>query len=131
VLSLPYRAPGLCRSGRSHVSDAVKSTDNNAYKFEKGDVDFGYAGWFLWPNLTIWAYPGEANLSVLQMNPSGVERTVEFQDWFTKSETPSAQLRDAMDYQKDILQPEDIGLCVSVQKGTGWCACNSVVSIAI
>ncbi len=101
----------------SHVSDAVKSTDNNAYKFEKGDVDFGYAGWFLWPNLTIWAYPGEANLSVLQMNPNGVERTVEFQDWFAKSETPSPQLRDAMDYQKDILQPEDIGLCVSVQKG--------------
>ncbi len=101
----------------SHVSDAVKSTDNKAYKFEKGDVDFGYAGWFLWPNLTIWAYPGEANLSVLQMNPGGVERTVEFQDWFAKSETPSSQLKDAMDYQKDVLQPEDIGLCVSVQKG--------------
>ena len=80
-------------------------------------MDFGFAGWFLWPNLTIWAYPGEANLSVLQMNPAGVERTVEFQDWFAKSETPSPQLRDAMDYQKDILQPEDIGLCVSVQKG--------------
>ena len=101
----------------SHVSDAVASTDNSAYKFEKGDVDFGFAGWFLWPNLTIWAYPGEANLSVLQMNPDGVERTVEFQDWFAKSATPDPQLRDAMDYQKDILQPEDIGLCVSVQKG--------------
>ena len=101
----------------SHVSDAVASTDNSAYKFEKGDVDFGFAGWFLWPNLTIWAYPGEANLSVLQMNPDGVERTVEFQDWFAKSATPDPQLRDAMDYQKDTLQPEDIGLCVSVQKG--------------
>ncbi len=22
-------------------------------------VDFDYAGWFLWPNLTIWIYPGE------------------------------------------------------------------------
>lgn len=101
----------------SHISDAVKSTDNSAYKFETGDVDFGYAGWFLWPNLTIWAYPGDANLSVLQMNPTGLDNTVEYQDWFASSATPGKQLRDAMDYQKDILQPEDIGLCVSVQKG--------------
>ena len=69
------------------------------------------------PNLTIWAYPGEANLSVLQMNPAGLDKTIEFQDWFAASATPDKQLRDAMDYQKDILQPEDIGLCVSVQKG--------------
>ena len=27
------------------------------------------------------------------------------------------QLRDAIQYQKDVLQPEDIGLCESVQKG--------------
>ena len=101
----------------SHISDAAKSTDNSAYKFETGDVDFGFAGWFLWPNLTIWAYPGEANLSVLQMNPSGQDTTIEFQDWFASSATPNKQLRDAMDYQKDVLQPEDIGLCVSVQKG--------------
>lgn len=101
----------------SHVSNAVKSTENNAYQFEKGDVDFGYAGWFLWPNTTIWAYPGEANLSVLQMIPDGVGGTVEYQDWFVPGGVPSKQLKSAMDYQKDVLQPEDIGLCRSVQKG--------------
>ncbi len=101
----------------SHISNAAKSTDNSAYKFETGDVDFGYAGWFLWPNLTIWAYPGEANLSVLQMNPSGKDQTIEFQDWFTATAKPSSQLSDAMAYQKDILQPEDISLCEKVQKG--------------
>ena len=101
----------------SHVSGAANSTDNSAYKFEKGDVDFGFAGWYLWPNLTIWAYPGEANLSVLQMNPAGTEQTVEYQDWFARSATPNAQLRDAMDYQKDVLQPEDISLCESVHRG--------------
>ncbi len=101
----------------SHISSAAKSTENSAYKFKTGDVDFGYAGWFLWPNLTIWAYPGEANLSVLQMNPSENNRTVEFQDWFTRSAEPSEQLRDAMVYQKDVLQPEDISLCEKVQKG--------------
>lgn len=101
----------------SHISKAAKSTENSAYHFEKGDVDFGYAGWFLWPNLTIWAYPGEPNLSVLQMIPNGPEHTIEYQDWFVPNGKPSQQLQDAMAYQKDILQPEDIGLCESVQRG--------------
>ena len=101
----------------SHVSDNVRTTDSAAFSFEKGDVDFGYCGWFLWPNLTIWAYPGETNISTLQMIPDGVGRTIEHQDWFTESTTPSKQLKEAMDYQKDVLQPEDISLCVNVQKG--------------
>ncbi len=101
----------------SHVSNAAKSTENNAYHFEKGEVDFGYAGWFLWPNLTIWIYPGEPNISVLQMNPDGVASTIEYQDWYLPNPEPTQQQRDAMDYQRDVLQPEDIGLCESVFRG--------------
>jgi len=101
----------------SQISDAPKSLNNKAFQFEKGDVDFGYAGWFLWPNLTIWIYPGEANISVLQMNPNGVENCLEYQDWFIPTKTPSPQLKEAMNYQRDVLQPEDIALCESVQKG--------------
>ena len=101
----------------SHISNAAKSTENTAYQFKKGDVDFGYAGWFLWPNLTVWAYPGEPNLSVLQMIPDGAGNTIEYQDWFVPDGQPTSQLIDAMRYQKDILQPEDISLCESVQRG--------------
>jgi len=101
----------------SHISLAANSTENSAYTFEKGDVDFGFAGWYLWPNLTIWAYPGEANLSVLQMLPNGTEQTIEYQDWFVPHGRASKQLQEAMDYQKITLQPEDIGLCESVQRG--------------
>ena len=101
----------------SHISNAAKSTDNSAYTFEKGEVDFGYAGWFLWPNLSLWAYPGEPNLSVLQMIPNGVGHTIEYQDWFVPDGKQSPQLQEAMDYQKNVLQPEDIGLCESVQRG--------------
>ncbi|MFT5638983.1 MAG: phenylpropionate dioxygenase-like ring-hydroxylating dioxygenase large terminal subunit [Paracoccaceae bacterium] len=54
----------------SQCAAAPLSTNSNAYSFERGDVDFGYAGFFVWPNFTIWIYPGEANLSVLQMNPT-------------------------------------------------------------
>lgn len=101
----------------SHCSGKVGSTTSKAFSFEKGRDDFGYAGWFVWPNLTIWVYPGEPNISTLQMIPNGLDRTIENQDWFIPTLTPSKQLRDAMVYQKDVLQPEDINLCESVQKG--------------
>ena len=101
----------------SHVSDAARTTDSTAYSFTPGDVEFGYAGWFLWPNLTIWIYPGDANVSILQMLPSETEMTLEYQDWFAPLGIATPQLKEAMAYQKDVLQPEDIGLCESVQKG--------------
>ncbi len=101
----------------SQLAGAARSTDNSAFTFEKGDVDFGYAGWFLWPNLTIWVYPGEPNISVLQMIPNGPDGTIEYQDWFLPTAKPSSQVAEAMAYQKDVLQPEDISLCESVQRG--------------
>ena len=101
----------------SQCAAAPLTTNSKAYSFEVGEVDFGYAGFFVWPNITIWIYPGEANLSVLQMNPAAPERTIEYQDWFTPGGVLSPQLRDAAVYQKDVLQPEDIGLCESVQRG--------------
>jgi len=101
----------------SQISDAPKTTTAKAYSFEKGEVDFGYAGWFLWPNLTLWVYPGEANISALIMIPGGPERTIEHLDWFLPTTTVSKQVSDAMEYMDKTLQPEDISLCESVQKG--------------
>lgn len=101
----------------SQISNAAATTESSAYQFEKGEVDFGYAGWFLWPNLSIWIYPGEANISTLQFIPHGVGQSIEYQDWFLPNPEPSKQQRDAMAYQKDVLQPEDVRLCESVQRG--------------
>ena len=101
----------------SQCSGKARSQDNKAFKFKPGDVDFGYAGWFLWPNLTIWIYPGEPNISTLQMIPDGAVNTIEYQDWFISTPSPSPQLAEAMAYQKDVLQPEDVALCESVQEG--------------
>ncbi|MEM7057902.1 MAG: aromatic ring-hydroxylating dioxygenase subunit alpha [Pseudomonadota bacterium] len=101
----------------SQCAAAPRTTKSNAFEFEVGDVDFGYAGFFVWPNFTIWIYPGEPNMSVLQMNPSAPETCREYQDWFTLGGEVTPQLKDAIDYQKDVLQPEDIGLCESVQRG--------------
>lgn len=101
----------------SQCAAAPRTTQSNAFNFEPGDVDFGYAGFFIWPNFTVWIYPGEANLSVLQMNPAETTRTIEYQDWFTKGGRLTPQLKEAVEYQRDVLQPEDIGLCESVQRG--------------
>lgn len=101
----------------SQCAGAPRTTNSKAYSFEPGEVDFGYAGFFVWPNFTIWIYPGEANLSVLQMNPADVAKTIEYQDWFTPGGVLTPQLKEAADYQKNVLQPEDIGLCESVQRG--------------
>ncbi len=101
----------------SQCAGNPKTLNSRAYSFQPGDVDFGYAGWFVWPNFTIWAYPGEANLSVLQMNPTAPERCDEVQDWFVRGGQVTDQLRDAITYQREVLQPEDIGLCESVQTG--------------
>ena len=101
----------------SHISDAVATTDSSAFQFEKGEVDFGYAAWFLWPNLTIWVYPGEPNISTLQIIPDGAGRSIEYQDWYLPNPEPTAQQKDAMDYQRVVLQPEDVALCESVMRG--------------
>ena len=108
----------------SQCAAAPLKTNSKAFNFKPGDVDFGYAGFFVWPNFTIWIYPGEANLSVLQMNPSSPTKTIEYQDWFTLGGKLSPQLKEAADYQKDVLQPEDIGLCESVQQGLNSKAYN-------
>lgn len=101
----------------SHCSDKIKTEESKAFAFTKGAVEFSFAGWFVWPNITIWAYPGEPNLSVLQMNPAEPERCIEFQDWFVPEGRITPQLKDAIDYQIEVLQPEDISLCESVQEG--------------
>lgn len=117
LVDMPSYRSVACGLYSSHCSGKARSETNKAYAFKKGDVDFGYAGWYVWPNFTIWAYPGEANLSVLQMNPTGPERCIEYQDWFVKDGRITEQLKDAIDYQIDVLQPEDIALCESVQRG--------------
>jgi len=117
LVDMPSYRSVVHRMYSSHVSDGLPTEGNSAYQFTKGKVDFSYAGWFLWPNLTIWIYPGDAHVSVLQMLPTEAERCIEYQDWFCPTGRPTAQLESAMEYQRDVLQPEDVGLCESVQRG--------------
>jgi phenylpropionate dioxygenase-like ring-hydroxylating dioxygenase large terminal subunit len=101
----------------AQTSDMPHSNQNSAYDFEPGDVDFGYAGYFVWPNLTIWLMPGEPNLMTLQMMPDGPEGCLEHLHWHSLGGALTDQSQSAIDYTIDVLQPEDISLCESVHQG--------------
>ena len=101
----------------SHISSKMCVNDQAVYKVDPASAEFGFAGWYLWPNLTMGVLPGEPNLFMLQMIPDGPEHTIEYWDWYLLDPTPSAQIEEAMAYVHETLQPEDIGICESVQRG--------------
>jgi choline monooxygenase len=107
----------------SHISHQPSKANSKAYQVQ-GEQSFGYAAWFMWPNLTIWVMPGEANISMLQMHPDGLSQCLETLDWYGIGSQLSQASKAAITYLDDVLQPEDIGLCESVQKGMNSLAYN-------
>ena len=105
---------GICSS---HIAPARE--DNSAYKFDanKAGNKLWYAAWYLWPNVTFNVFPGRRNLSLMHIMPTGPETTYEHWDFFLEDMNPNEEEQAAIDYVKDILQPEDIGLVESVQRG--------------
>ena len=99
----------------SHISPPGRS-DNAAYAIPDGPAG-NFAAWWLWPNVTFNVFPGSANITVLHIQPTGPETTLEHFDFFFADETPSDGERQAIDYVDKVLQPEDIALVESVQRG--------------
>ena len=62
-------------------------------------------------------YPGRGNFMVWRFVPVGPEETYEEFDFFFESETPTEAEMEAIRYIDEVLQPEDIGLVESVQRG--------------
>lgn len=99
----------------SHISPPGRS-DNAAYQIPDGPSG-NFAAWWLWPNVTFNVFPGSANITVLHIQPTGPETTLEHFDFFFADATPTEGERQAIDYVDKVLQPEDIGLVESVQRG--------------
>lgn len=101
----------------SHIAPARGA--NSAYSFDAAAAGANpvYAAWFLWPNVTLNVFPGRRNLSFMHIMPTGPETTLEHWDFFLDEETPNEEEVAAMAYVKDVLQPEDIGIVESVQRG--------------
>ncbi|MFT5111615.1 MAG: phenylpropionate dioxygenase-like ring-hydroxylating dioxygenase large terminal subunit [Parasphingorhabdus sp.] len=99
----------------SHMAKAG-TTSNNAYDVENASVT-DHAVWYLWPNTTLMRYPGRGNFMVWKFIPTGPETTYEEFDFYFETGQPNADELEAIKFIDDVLQPEDIGLVESVQRG--------------
>ncbi|NKB76832.1 MAG: Rieske 2Fe-2S domain-containing protein [Gammaproteobacteria bacterium] len=99
----------------SHMAKA-KVTDNSAYSIEGASVT-DHAVWFLWPNMTLMRYPGRGNFMVWRFYPVSETQTHEVFDFFFESDEPNDSEQEAIQFIDDVLQPEDIALVESVQRG--------------
>ncbi len=99
----------------SHHAGPGKES-NSAYDFSVGDVRI-HAVWWLWPNMCFLRFPGSGNMMVLHILPVAPDRTFETYDFYFLDKAPNAQQREAIAYIDDVLQPEDIVIVESVQRG--------------
>ena len=99
----------------SHMARAGRR-QNRAYGVSDASVT-DHAVWYLWPNTTLMRYPGRGNFMVWRFIPVGPEETYEEFDVFFESAPPTDQEMEAIRFIDEVLQPEDIGLVESVQRG--------------
>ena len=99
----------------SHMAKAGRN-DNQAYGVDGANVT-DHAVWYLWPNITLMRYPGRGNFMVWRFIPVGPEETYEEFDFFFESSAPTEAELDAISFIDTVLQPEDIALVESVQRG--------------
>lgn len=87
---------------------------NDAYPI---DPNYGFQGsafWYLWPNITFNILPGANELSVFTVQPLS-PTTSDFTGHILSSD---GKYNEAIaDYSANVLAPEDIYLCESVQRG--------------
>ncbi|MCQ0093080.1 SRPBCC family protein [Roseovarius sp. M141] len=99
----------------SHMAEAGTSP-NSAYDVSNATVKT-HAVWWLWPTTCLMRYPGRSSMIVLNVIPMGPDRTLETYDFYLETPDPDPMEVDAMRYIDEVLQPEDIGLVESVQRG--------------
>jgi choline monooxygenase len=99
----------------SHMAEAGNSP-NSAYDVSNATVKT-HAVWWLWPTTCLMRYPGRSSMIVLNIIPMGPDRTLETYDFYLETPDPDPMEVDAMRYIDEVLQPEDIALVESVQRG--------------
>jgi len=87
---------------------------NTAYEFRPDAPVQKGLFWYLWPTTTITVMPGEENVTVLSILPSGIDHCFFSGHRLGYEEGESDP---AWDYINEILGPEDTDLCESVQRG--------------
>lgn len=99
----------------SHFAEAGRH-ENTAYDVSGATVN-QHAVWWLWPNTGLLRYPGRGNFMVFQILPAGPERTLETWDFYLETTEPNEAEIQSVRYVDEVLQPQDISLVESVQRG--------------
>jgi len=99
----------------SHMAKA-RVGENSAYDIADATVT-DHAVWFLWPNITLMRYPGRGNFMVWRFYPISEQETWEEFDFFFETAEPNETEKEALKFIDEVLQPEDISLVESVQRG--------------
>ncbi len=107
----------------SHMAKA-RVGENSAYDIADATVT-DHAVWFLWPNITLMRYPGRGNFMVWRFYPINEQETYEVFDFFFETAEPNETEKEALRFIDEVLQPEDIGLVESVQRGMNTPAFSS------
>ena len=88
--------------------------ENSAYQLGEDDPYMQSAFWFLWPNTTFNTLPGSEELNISAIRPIGLEES----DFGGHSLSVTGEYnKERAEYTADVLVPEDISLCESVQRG--------------
>jgi len=89
-------------------------TDNTAYPVA-AEANHATGFWFLWPTTTFGFLPGTASLSVASTFPLGAGTSIRN---FHNFALPGAARDEArIAYSQNVLGPEDVAICESVQRG--------------
>ena len=88
--------------------------DNSAYQVEEDDAFMQSIFWYLWPNTTFNILPGAKELNISAIRPLTLDQS----DFGGHTLSISGETSKARaDYTAEVLVPEDIALCESVQRG--------------
>lgn len=87
---------------------------NTAYKLDNDAPVMHSVFWYLWPNTTFNLLPGYEEINISAIRPMGLEAC----DFTGQSLSVTGDFdQQRQNYTMDVLMPEDISLCESVQRG--------------
>ena len=88
--------------------------DNSAYTLGDNEPCMQSSFWYLWPNTTFNVLPGSEELNISAIRPISLEES----DFGGHSISVNGEYnKPRSEYTADVLVPEDIALCESVQRG--------------
>jgi phenylpropionate dioxygenase-like ring-hydroxylating dioxygenase large terminal subunit len=102
---------------RGNADVIARKKEHLPYDFTPDNVLQDVYLWWLWPNTMFMAHQGDANFQVFHVIPRSPTHTLEHVDNLCLTIPPSALDVGMMDNFRDVVQPQDIGVVESVQRG--------------